>query len=207
MAWPTRIACVAAAALLLAADVRAQGRVTGTVKDGDDRPIKGATISAENPNAAPSSAVATSDAKGRFAMLGLRPGEWAFTVQAPGFEIARGRQIVRGAGPNQSLSVTLMALREISPPGPMASVDIAALQRSLDEADALAAKGQLDDAIAGYREIVRRLPVLTAIHLQLGSLYERKHDTTAARTEYETILKTEPGNTKARAALDRLVRE
>ena len=31
----------------------AQGHVFGTVKDPDDRPIKGATITAENPNAAP----------------------------------------------------------------------------------------------------------------------------------------------------------
>jgi hypothetical protein len=65
----------------------------------------------------------------------------------------------------------------------------------------------LDDAIARYRDILDHLPPLTSIHLQLGSLYERKHDEAAAMAEYRALLKTDPGNTKARAALDRLVRQ
>lgn len=206
MAWPNRILCVAAAALLLATEARAQGRVTGTVKGPDDRPIKGATVTAENPNAAPSSVVSTTDAKGKFAMLGLRGGQWVFSVQAPGFEIGHARVMTRTTGPNPTVGVVLAPLRDIAPAGPLASVDVADLQRRLDEAVALETAGQLDQAIERYRDILTHVPTLTSIHLQLGSLYERKHDPAAARSEYEAILKTDPGNTKARAALDRLGR-
>jgi hypothetical protein len=207
MAWPNRIACVTGVALLVATQALAQGRVTGTVKDPDDRPIRGATITAENPNAAPSTFVSTTDDKGRFAILGLRAGQWTFTAQAPGFETARGRTTTRTTGPNSPVDFVLMRVREIAPPGPLATVDVPALQRKLDEAAALDAAGKLDESIGRYRDILTQLPVLTAIRLQLGSLYERKHDTSAATAEYQAILKTDPGNTKARAALDRLVRQ
>jgi tetratricopeptide (TPR) repeat protein len=115
--------------------------------------------------------------------------------------------MTRTTGPNPSIGVVLVPLRDIAPPGPLASVDVDDLQRRLDEAAALETSGRLDDAIERYRDILTHVPALTSIHLQLGSLYERTHDTAAARSEYQAILTTDPGNTKARAALDRLVRE
>ncbi len=193
--------------LLVNAPAFAQGRVTGTVKDSGDHPVKGATITAENPNAAPSSFVGTTDAKGRFAFLGLRGGEWVITAQAPGFQPTRVRLMTHTMGTNPAVQLTLEPLPEIAPLGPMATIDVAAVQRQLDEAAAFEGSGQLDAAIDRYREILNRLPALTTVHLALGSLYEQKHDAAAATAEYQAILKGEPGNTKARAALDRLARQ
>ena len=72
-------------ALLLVASspALAQGHVSGTVKAADGHPIKGATMIAENPDASPSSATATTDAKGQFSFLGLRGGVWIFTSRRP----------------------------------------------------------------------------------------------------------------------------
>src|SRR5690242_4147110 len=61
--------------LLCGAPAFAQAHIVGTVKDSSDRPIKGATITAENPNAAPSTYTTTTDRKGRFAFLAMRAGE------------------------------------------------------------------------------------------------------------------------------------
>jgi hypothetical protein len=194
-------------ALLVNAPAFAQGRLTGTVKDAGDHPIKGATITAENPNAAPSSFVGATDAKGRFAFLGLRGGEWVITAEAPGFQPSRVHLTTHTMGTNPSVQLTLEPLPAVAPLGPMATIDVAAVQRQLDDAAALEASGQLDTAIDRYREILSRLPALTSVHLQLGLLYERKHDTAAATAEYQAILKGEPGNPKARAALDRLARQ
>ena len=56
----------------LAASAAAQtGRVGGIVKDEAGNPIKGATVTAENPGASPSSFTATTDDKGRFSIIGL----------------------------------------------------------------------------------------------------------------------------------------
>ena len=65
--------------LLVSTVASAQGRVTGVVKDGDGHPIKGATIRAENPNF--TTVTVTSDAKGRYAFLGLRGGAWTLVVK------------------------------------------------------------------------------------------------------------------------------
>jgi len=196
-----------ALAFLIAAPAAAQGRVAGTVRDAEDHPIKGATITAENPNAAPSTFVATSDSKGRFGFLGLRSGQWALTAEAPGYETARVRVVARMLTPSLPVQFVLTRVRQIAPPGPLAAVDVGALQKRLDEAEALDAAGKLDEAIERYKDIVSHLPALTSVHLQLGSLYERKHDTASASAEYQSVLKTDPGNAKARAALDRLARQ
>jgi len=78
--------------LALAGTAAAQtGRVGGVVKDEAGNPIKGATITAENPSASPSSFTATTDDKGRFSIIGLKSGTWTFSGQAPGYALSRAR--------------------------------------------------------------------------------------------------------------------
>src|SRR5262249_43668723 len=94
-----RAVLTAARVMALAAGAAAQtGRVGGTVKDEAGQPIKGATITAENPAASPSSFTATTDDKGRFSIIGLRGGQWTFSAQAPGFGPESGRPNVRTIG-------------------------------------------------------------------------------------------------------------
>src|SRR3954469_8488889 len=72
--------------LSIAGSAAAQGsRVVGIVKDETGQPIKGATLSLENPDAIPRNFTATSDERGRFAVLGLKAGEWSIVAQAPGY--------------------------------------------------------------------------------------------------------------------------
>ena len=173
----------------------------------DGHPIKGATITAENPNASPSSATATTDAKGQFSFLGLRGGVWIFVVQAPGFEAGAVKSTTKTFGTNEAVPIVLQPQREISPPGPLTSLDVPALQRRLDDAAALEADGKVDEAIRMYRAIAADVPSLTMVHLELGILYERTSDDAAAATEYNTVLKTDPENPKARAGLERVGRK
>jgi hypothetical protein len=196
-----------ALAFLASSPALAQGHVFGTVKDADGHAIKGATITAENPNASPSSATATSDAKGQFSFLGLRGGVWIFTVQAPGYDPTVAQAVTRTLGTNEALPLVLLRAREISPPGPLTTLDVPALQRRLDDAAALESDGKLDEAIKMYRTIATDVPTLTMVHLQLGILYERTSDAVSAAAEYNTILKSDPGNAKARVGLERLARK
>src|SRR5690348_17621021 len=84
------------------------GRVGGVVKDEAGQPIKGATVTAENPNASPNSFTATTDDKGRFSIIGLKTGPWSFTAQAPGFGPESGKLQVQTIGaPNPPLTFTL----------------------------------------------------------------------------------------------------
>src|SRR2546430_5747632 len=120
-----------------AASAAAQtGRVGGTVKDDAGQSIKGATITAENPNASPSSFTATTDDKGRFSIIGLRTGQWMFTAQAPGFAPQSGRLAVQTIGaPNPPLTFTMKKGGDAAPPSALGSMAAKDLQAELAKAD------------------------------------------------------------------------
>ena len=202
-----RALAVLAILALAPAIAAAQGHVAGTIRDASGRPVKGATITAENPNFATIAITTTSNEKGRYSFLGLRGGTWTFTVQAPGFVLQKQQVTTRASGTNAAIDFQLQPEPDAAPPGPMAGVDVKALQQQLAKASQLEQAGRLDESIATYREILDRVPALTTVHLQLGALFEKRRDTASAIAEYQAMLKADPANTKARAALDRLARQ
>ncbi len=172
------------------------GRVGGIVKDESGQPIKGATITAENPNASPSSFTATTDDKGRFSVIGLRGGMWTFSAQAPGYAPESGKLNVGTIGtPNPPLTFTL---KKGGPPvggaGGIAGKD---LQAELAAADADYNGGKYDDAITKYRAIMTKAPALSVINLQIAAAYRNKKEYDNAITAYNDLLKADPNNEKA----------
>ena len=204
--WPAlrRLIVSIGAMIALSSPVFAQGHVTGSVRDADGKPLKGATITAENPDAAPSTFTGSSDAKGRFSLLGLRGGTWKVTVQAPGFQTETATVSTRSLGTNPTLDVVLQRRPDPAPASPLHDISASGLQQQLDAAAALAASGKNTEAIAAYRQIAGRVPALTSIHLAVGALLERQHDVDGARGEYKALLAAEPENREARRALDHL---
>jgi len=204
--WPVlrRLIVSIAAALALSTPASAQGHVTGTVRDADGRPLKGATITAENPDVAPSTFTGSSDAKGRFSLLGLRGGRWKVTVQAPGFRSETATVTTRSLGTNPTLDVVLQPRPDPAPAGPLQGISASNLQQQLDAAAALAASGKNAEAIAAYRQVAARVPALTSIHLAVGALLERQGNVDGARSEYKALLALEPQDPHAKAALERL---
>src|SRR5438046_10492575 len=73
-----------ALALAAAGSAQTAGRITGTIKDPDSKPIKGATVRATN-DAVNARITSTTDDKGRFAMIGVRTGRWVIIAEAPNF--------------------------------------------------------------------------------------------------------------------------
>jgi hypothetical protein len=108
--------------------------------------------------------------------------------------------------PNPPLLIKLMKGVAPAPPGALARVDSAELQKQLDAAAAKATAGDIDGAVTIYRDILTRVPALTSIHLQIGGLLERKSDPAAALAEYQTLVRLEPENARAKAAIERLSR-
>src|ERR1700704_5619028 len=141
--------------LALAGTAAAQtGRVAGVVKDEAGNPIKGATVTAENPAASPSSFTATTDDKGRFSIIGLKSGQWSFSAQAPGYGPEAGKLSVSTIGaPNPPLTFTM---KKGGGPGPTSALGGAAakdLQADLAAADQLYNAQKYDESIAAYRQI------------------------------------------------------
>jgi Flp pilus assembly protein TadD len=191
--------------MCLAAPVLAQtGRVGGVVKSTDGKPIKGATVKAQNPNFAPGEYTATSDDKGRWSIIGLRSGPWKFTAEAPGFDAQSGMANIRTIGaPNPPLEFTL------SPGIPAGPIGLSKeVQAELKAADDLRNSGQFDQAIAAYTAVRTKNPALTMINMVVGGTYRQKaaKETDAAARQasfdhalaaYQEMLKADPNSERA----------
>jgi tetratricopeptide (TPR) repeat protein len=181
-------------------------RVSGTILDEDGKPVRGAIVTAFNAAETPSTVTASTDAKGRFSILGLRRGAWTFTIQAPGFESAQTTRNVATLSVNPPLNARLLRGSLPAPPGALAGLDAADLQRKIDAAEERAAEGDLAGAIQGYKALLTRVPALTSIYLRLGALHELNNERDAALAAYRELLKHEPDNASATAAIERMNR-
>jgi tetratricopeptide (TPR) repeat protein len=140
---------------------------------------------------------ATTDDKGRFQMIGLRNGEWRFIAQAPGHAPEGGMLNVRTGAPNPPLTFELKH-SGVAYFGALGGVMSRDLQADLTAADALYDQKKWDEAIAAYRAVLSRLPVLSEINLQIAAAYRNKKDYDAAMAAYGDLLKTDPSNAHAK---------
>ena len=192
--------------LCLAVPAFAQtGRVGGMVKDTEGKPIKGATVKAQNPSASPSEFTATTDDKGRFSMIGLRSGTWKFIAEAPGFMPQEGNAPVRTIGaPNPPLEFTLAKGAAAGPAALSKEV-----QAELKAADDLRNAGQFDQAITAYQGIKAKNPSLTMVNMVIAGTYRQKAAKEADKAArqaafdqaigaYNEVLKLDSANERAK---------
>lgn len=172
------------------------GRVSGVVRDEAGKPIKAATVVAENAQAAPASLTAVTDDRGRWAMIGLQAGLWTFKASAPGYQPSVGSGRVQTLGSNPPMEFRLAKGAAAGPS--LAGVNTQELQADLDRAERELEAGQIDEAIASYEAILARSPALTMINLQLGRAWRLKKDYDQALAAYQRILDVDASNEKAK---------
>jgi thioredoxin-like negative regulator of GroEL len=175
------------------------GRVGGIVKSEDGQPLKGATITAENPNIG-QHFTATTDDKGRFTMIGLRAGTWRFIAQSPGFSPEGGQMAVRMGTPNPPVAFTLKKTG-VANFGALGGISNKDLQDGLEMGDRAFASKRWDEAIQAYRTVLDRSPVLAVVNLQIATAYRNKKDYDAALGAYGELLKSDPDNARAHVGI------
>lgn len=180
-------------------------RATGTVRDTNGRPIKGATVRASNRDARPAQITSTTDDKGRWAMIGLRTGTWTFNVEAPGFVSVEAPAPVRVAG------TPPMAFTLARDPGPIPGALDKNVMQLVAAANTLRDRGQFEQALTAYQQIREQNPKLTAVSFVMAGVYRQQAagatDPTARRAlldrainAYTPLLEDEM--TSARAKLE-----
>jgi tetratricopeptide (TPR) repeat protein len=175
------------------------GRVGGTVKNEDGQPLKGATITADNPNIG-QTFTATTDDRGRFTMIGLRAGAWRFIAQSPGFAPEGGQMAVRMGTPNPPMTFTLKKTG-VANFGALGGISGKDLQDGIEAGDRAFAAGRWDEAIAAYRTVLDRAPVLAIVNLSIASAHRNKKEFDAALAAYADLLKSDPDNSKAHVGI------
>jgi tetratricopeptide (TPR) repeat protein len=174
------------------------GRIGGTIRDQNNQPLKGATVTAENPNASPSSFTATTDDRGRYSIIGLRTGAWKITASAPGFAPSSGSVPVRTIGAPMPPVDFVLAPGATGPAGALAGVNTKELQAELQKAMDLANSGQHDAAIAAYNAILTKTPALTLIHGQIAVVQRLKKDYDGAIASYQKVIDADANNDRAK---------
>jgi tetratricopeptide (TPR) repeat protein len=196
--WLTAIVLVAAFVVSALPAAAQTGRIGGTIKDGQGQPIKGATVTAENPSASPSSFTATTDDKGRYSIIGLKSGGWKITASAPGFQASSGQVPVRTIGAPMPPVDFILAPGASGPSGALAGVNTKELQAELAKAEEAMNAQQYDAAIASYQAILAKTPALTMINMQIARAQRMKKDYDGAIGSYQKIIAAEPNNDKAK---------
>lgn len=143
-------------------------RATGTVKDTNGRPIKGAIVRAINKDARPAEITSSTDDKGRWGMIGLRTGTWTFVVEAPGFTSFSGQAPVRVA------TTPPMGFVLAHDPGPIPGALDKNVLQSVATANKLRDSGQYDQALAAYQQIRDQNPKLTSISFVVAGTYRKQ---------------------------------
>ncbi|HVC21325.1 MAG TPA: tetratricopeptide repeat protein [Vicinamibacterales bacterium] len=173
------------------------GRVGGSVKDPSGKPVAGATVTAQNPNASPSSFTTKTDKNGDFSLMGMSNGVWAFTASAPNFAPSSGKMNVSTLNSNPPLDFTLKP----GGGGEFAGVNAKQLQGQLAAADALFNSKQYQQAIDAYEAILKKAPTLTVLDLQIGAAYRNLKEYDKAIGVYNDMLKADPNSEKAVVAI------
>ena len=197
----TFVSAVALGAALVVSAVPASaqtGRIGGTIKDTQNQPLKGATVTAENPSASPSSFTATTDDKGRYSIIGLKTGTWKVTAVAPGFAPSSGQVPVRSLGAPMPPVDFALAPGASGPAGALAGVNTKELQGELQKAIDMANAGQHDAAIAAYEAVLAKKPALTMINGQIAQVKRMKKDYDGAIASYQKVIAADPANDKAK---------
>ncbi len=182
--------------LTLAGTAAAQGVMFGRVTNENGVGLEGVKVSAES-ESDPRPRTATTNDKGEFTVVGLRTGAWYLTFEADGYLPATAGQQVSGLSKPTAINVQLEPGMTF---GEGDVVDSAEVKAELDEAEALASMGDHAGALAAYEALSEKLPELTAIRVQIASLYNdmREHD--KALAELDGVLVVEPGNARAKMA-------
>ena len=157
----SKIALVAASLLfvlcpaLQAQDWAGAERAQGVVVDASDQPIVGATVTLRfSLGDAGGPKPRTTNKKGRWSVLGLKPGSWTIEIAAEGYIPRKENITVYEAGANETIKIDLREVpREVKE----------AKQRNeanelLEKGNALVGEGRFADARVEYERVLGLLP-------------------------------------------------
>ena len=208
------------------AQAQTSGRIQGRVfADGTREHVGGAVVRAVLPGAPGEKSVepveTVTDDSGRFAINWIPSGLWLLTVSVEGFdnsvrpiEVTQGRSYACNS--NQTMRcrepVEFSMVKPFNPlhPTEAPSVGVLAgiladdLQAELDAADVLFDSGDFDGAIASYEAVLKQVPLLTSLHLQIGHAYRAKKDYERAVLAYRAVPAQTAAGTAAESAIQDL---
>ena len=168
------------------------GRVSGTVEDQDGNPIEGATVTAQAGDSG-RMLEATTDGRGRWAILGFRSRAYDFSVQAPGFMPYNYQAPMKQAGKNPDMDLVLERAQMGRSAGTGGGL--------IAEAQELHQAGRFDEALSMYDEVLTTDPTVYQINLNRAAVLRELGRPDEAKVAYQLVLDQDPANAAALVSL------
>jgi len=187
---------------------RGSSRITGDVTDADGSPLAGVQVVAHNPGFNPDTVSATTNDKGRWAMLGfgVTSAEWAFTFVLEGYEELRIVQRVE-FGKNDDLDTVLEeatsdSAREDAEAAAAADADAAAKEAAAQQQDYFNGKaayeaGDYAAAVSSWEAFLAANPTLVPVWLRLADANSKMDNADGERAAYERVIELDPTQSDA----------
>ncbi len=183
------------AAPAVAQDWKGTGRVAGTVTDTEGKPLEGVVVRMELPGRG--STELKTDKKGKWAILGIAPGNWNIDFSAKGYT-PKGKAAYLTGQNNPNLDVKLEKAAPVGPPPE--------IMEALKSGDTAYKAGRYAEARAEYEkafDAYQKLPdkkndVLSSLHLQIARCYSQEKNYDKELEHLQFVLDADPSNADIR---------
>ncbi len=184
----------------------------GKVLDPDKKPIADVQIAFEFKGESRVKVMknAVSDKKGGFVRAGLPGGPYQITFTKEGYQTYVMEMTLSLGGFSEAGEVVLKAAKTEAAGGPLppnteavlpADVSSTPIKVAYEKASAATKEGRLDDAVAGYNEVIQLAPQLAAAHYNLAFVYQTQKKWKEAEAEFAKVTELQPTRSDSFIAL------
>jgi len=187
-------------AALASADVT--GRVRGKVLDPSGNPIAKVTVKIEYQGEMTQVYTATTNDKGEYMHIGIRPGKYRLTPSKEGYkpmEFAYYDVQIHPSDKPLQVDMKMEPVPQAAPQqqgasGQQQQTPSPEVTRAQDaqKAAALLSEGKVNEAVAAFEKVVEADPTNANSQYNLGLAYERRDQFEKARERYEEAIKVKP---------------
>ncbi len=180
-------------ALAFARPAAAQGSISGTVQDLQNKPVDGATVTIELGDSG-RKFVTKTDSKGQFFQIGLGRGSYRITAEKGG-QTAQV-QITHPGGTNAVKLPGVMVLGAVAAAGAAAE-----MQKTFEAGVAADKAGNHDEAIAQFTKAAEINPKCADCYYNVGLAQAAKKDYDAAETSFKKAIEIKPEHSESYSGL------
>jgi Flp pilus assembly protein TadD len=178
------------------------GRLRGKILDTSGKPIPKVTVKIELQGEMTQVYTATTNDKGEFMHIGIRPGKFRLTPSKEGYRPVEFAYYDVEVHPSDKPVVVDMKMEPVpqagaqpsagNPQQQAADAAAAAQVAERNKAVALLNEGKVNEAVASLEKIVEADPTNATMQYNLGIAYERRDQYEKARQRYEEAIKLKP---------------
>jgi tetratricopeptide (TPR) repeat protein len=191
--------CALVASFVFAAPVSAQtGAIKGKVVDAKNQPVDGAKVTIAMTGGMNRKYETKTNRRGEYIQIGLTPGQYEVTAEKDGLRQSFPVQVrIDTHEVNFALKPGAEGVGISDEERKKIEARNVAIRTAFDEGVKLNNAGDLDGAIAKFKEVAAQAPKCTECYTNIGSISLRKKDLAAAEEAYKKAVEINPNSADA----------